>query len=251
MTDEPTKEPSTPSAPSLLDKSEEDLYAMAMAEMRSEARRQGLWARVLSEAMGEEPKAEALYIRYRTDQLVEEQDAQRRAKIEKERATPVIFDCPECGKKLQLTKGQLSDIETSKYPNWNRSCPGCKKTFDCRSAIPSTSYKLPPPPPVRTPQSSKLNTKASVSSQAHVQKKGLAIASLICGIIGGWASTASIPAVICGHIALVKIKKEPTAYGGRGMAIAGLVLGYIGLVLAVALGTMRGLLRVQLEQMGF
>ena len=53
------------------------------------------------------------------------------------------------------------------------------------------------------------------------QKKGLAIASLVCGIIGGWASTFSIPAVICGHIALSKIKKDAQSNGGKGMAIAG------------------------------
>lgn len=83
------------------------------------------------------------------------------------------------------------------------------------------------------------------------QKKALAIASLVFGIIGGSLSTLSIPAIICGHIALVKIKKDSRAYGGRGMAIAGLIFGYFGLVLAIANGIMGGLLKIQLRNMGY
>jgi hypothetical protein len=83
------------------------------------------------------------------------------------------------------------------------------------------------------------------------KKKGLAIASLVCGIIGGWASTVSIPAVICGHMALRKIKKNPETYTGKGLAISGLVLGYLGLVLAVVTGFMRGMLKGQLNSMGY
>ncbi len=41
----------------------------------------------------------------------------------------------------------------------------------------------------------------------------------------------SIAGVICGHIALSQIKK--TGEQGRGMAIAGLIIGYIGIVLAI------------------
>jgi general secretion pathway protein G len=38
-----------------------------------------------------------------------------------------------------------------------------------------------------------------------------------------------LPAVICGHLSLSKIKKAPETLGGRGLAIAGLITGYIGL----------------------
>ena len=80
------------------------------------------------------------------------------------------------------------------------------------------------------------------------KKKGLAIASLVLSIIGGypWASTASIIAVVCGHIALYKIKKDPNVYAGKGIAMAGLILGYLGLVLAIVLGIMRGVLKNEL-----
>lgn len=54
---------------------------------------------------------------------------------------------------------------------------------------------------------------------------GLAIASLILGILWlGWLG--SILAVIFGHIALRRTRRNATA--GSGLAIAGLVLGWIG-----------------------
>jgi uncharacterized protein DUF4190 len=59
---------------------------------------------------------------------------------------------------------------------------------------------------------------------------GLAIASLVLGIL--WIYwIGSILAVVFGHIALNQTKK--TGQGGRGMAIAGLVLGYVGLAVVV------------------
>lgn len=62
---------------------------------------------------------------------------------------------------------------------------------------------------------------------------GLAVASLICGCAQfiAWILTG-IPAIILGHIALSQIKR--TGQEGRGMAIAGLVLGYLGLVAFIA-----------------
>jgi hypothetical protein len=52
-----------------------------------------------------------------------------------------------------------------------------------------------------------------------------------------------VPAVICGHIALSRIKRSANLLGGRGLAITGLILGYtsflmipvIGLLAAIAI----------------
>lgn len=67
---------------------------------------------------------------------------------------------------------------------------------------------------------------------------GLAIASMICGIIGyftcHFVGILGIPAVICGHLALSQIKACPVPMGGRGMAITGLVLGYLGIGVSLA-----------------
>jgi hypothetical protein len=63
----------------------------------------------------------------------------------------------------------------------------------------------------------------------------VAIWSLILAILSftcGWLFTA-IPAVICGHIAWSKIRKSGGTLGGKNIAIAGLILGYIGLAIGV------------------
>ena len=55
---------------------------------------------------------------------------------------------------------------------------------------------------------------------------GLAIAALVCGIVGFFtAGLASIPAVICGHMAWRETSSG--THSGHGMAIAGLALGYL------------------------
>jgi hypothetical protein len=64
-----------------------------------------------------------------------------------------------------------------------------------------------------------------------VQSKSLSIASLCCGIAVyagfGFILLPQIAAVILGHMAL---RREPS---GRGLAIAGLVMGYVGIALTV------------------
>jgi hypothetical protein len=61
--------------------------------------------------------------------------------------------------------------------------------------------------------------------QAKSPTNGLAIASMVLGIIWVWW-VGSILAVIFGHVALRQIARDGKQ--GRGMAIAGLVLGYVG-----------------------
>lgn len=58
---------------------------------------------------------------------------------------------------------------------------------------------------------------------------GLAIASLILGILALTTCTFApgIPAVICGHLAMKHTHPETGNRGGRGMAIAGLIMGYL------------------------
>jgi hypothetical protein len=63
----------------------------------------------------------------------------------------------------------------------------------------------------------------------------LAIWSLVLGILSLACFTifAAIPGVICGHKALSKIKHSGGALTGQGMAIAGLVTGYLGIAWAI------------------
>ena len=71
------------------------------------------------------------------------------------------------------------------------------------------------------------------------QNSGLATASLVCGITSLLFSIfTGIPAIICGHKALSKIKKSQGLLGGSGMAIAGLVLGYISIALTLIIAVL-------------
>lgn len=57
---------------------------------------------------------------------------------------------------------------------------------------------------------------------------GFAVASLVLGLVG-----VSLLAVIFGHVARSQIKR--TAQAGKGMATAGLILGYIGMAAGIAI----------------
>jgi hypothetical protein len=63
---------------------------------------------------------------------------------------------------------------------------------------------------------------------------GLAIAALVCGIAGltVFPVLASVAAVVLGILARDELRRD-RALGGEGMATAGLVLGWIGVALAV------------------
>jgi hypothetical protein len=68
----------------------------------------------------------------------------------------------------------------------------------------------------------------------------LAIVSLVFGILT-WAVLpfiGAIVAIVCGHLARSEIRREPvgTVMEGNGMALAGLILGYLhlaGVLLAI------------------
>jgi type II secretory pathway pseudopilin PulG len=86
--------------------------------------------------------------------------------------------------------------------------------------------QLPPPiPPAPVPP-------AAVTPKTP----GLAIAALVLGIISvGGGSILLIPtilAIVFGHIAYSRIKKDPSL-GGGGLAIAGFVLGYVSIFVGI------------------
>ncbi|WP_140403381.1 DUF4190 domain-containing protein [Microbacterium oxydans] len=112
------------------------------------------------------------------------------------------------------------------------------------TAAPQPGYAPPPAQPGYAPPASQPGyappasqpgygayPSAGYPAAASRPTSPLAVASLICGIAGVvliWAIIpvlASIAAVITGHMALGQIKRQP-GIGGRGLAIAGLILGY-------------------------
>jgi hypothetical protein len=72
------------------------------------------------------------------------------------------------------------------------------------------------------------------SAGQALQTCPLAIASLTLGLLGMnlLLFVGSIAAIICGHMALKQITQNPQTLTGRGVAILGLVLGYV----AIAVG---------------
>jgi len=82
------------------------------------------------------------------------------------------------------------------------------------------------------------------------QTSGKAIASLVCGLFL-FAFPFSILAVVLGHLAVSEIRKSAGRLKGEGMAIAGLVLGYVGLavipvILIIAAIAIPNLLRARM-----
>ena len=68
--------------------------------------------------------------------------------------------------------------------------------------------------------------------EAPPKAHSLAIVSLVMGIVSILFFPAGllfgVPAVYCGHLAKQTITQQPEEIGGHGLAIAGLVTGYIG-----------------------
>jgi hypothetical protein len=65
------------------------------------------------------------------------------------------------------------------------------------------------------------------------QTNPLAIVSMVCGMVALALGPLAILAIISGHIGRGQVRR--TGEGGRGMATAGLILGYMVLVVGIAL----------------
>lgn len=72
------------------------------------------------------------------------------------------------------------------------------------------------------------------AASAVTQSNALAIASLVCAVLflGG---LGSLLAVVFGHVSLSQIRRSEGSESGRGFAIAGLIIGYLGLILTAVI----------------
>jgi hypothetical protein len=107
---------------------------------------------------------------------------------------------------------------------------------------PASGAPVPPPaPPYANPPQQQAYQPAGYPPPAYgyggyqpQKTNALAIVSMIASIVGFiWILPiiGSIAGVIMGHISLSQIKR--TNENGRGMALAGLIVGYAGLALAI------------------
>jgi len=103
-------------------------------------------------------------------------------------------------------------------------------------AVPAASAAAPAPAsgygavsnPSGSTETAGYSSPAPYSGQGATN--GSAIASLVCGLIGMLSFfPAAIMAVVCGHVARRQIAR--TGERGAGMALAGLILGYLGLAI--------------------
>jgi hypothetical protein len=62
---------------------------------------------------------------------------------------------------------------------------------------------------------------------------GLAIASLVLGLVGWTVCVGSIVAIILGFVARSQIRAAQGRQGGDGLALAGIILGFIGLAFII------------------
>lgn len=92
--------------------------------------------------------------------------------------------------------------------------------------------ELPAPMPESTPNS----PAPDASTPAPQRLSGTAIASFVLGLLGPFTLTlTTLPAILCGHVARWGIRKSDGRLRGGGLALTGLVLGYLTAFGAIAL----------------
>ena len=127
------------------------------------------------------------------------------------------------GEEISVKVLEITPTEV-KYKRFDNS-EGPTKTIN-KSSISSITYSNGSKEVIKAKNSSNTN---SIENSSGRKKVGLAIASLVLGIIG-FPFGGGILALIFGVIQLSRIRMQPNVYGGKGMAIAGLIIGIIGVI---------------------
>ncbi len=140
---------------------------------------------------------------------------------------PYLSFCPNDGTPLvRMSPDEAHTVLMSSSPADSSSAPASNpppapQPYGWANDTPA-QWTPPPPPAIRGPAT---------------QQQTLAAASLILGIIGitfGWICGGpffALFAVVLGIVALFQIKKNPLQYGGKPMALIGVILGAIVLVI--------------------
>jgi Domain of unknown function (DUF4190)/Domain of unknown function (DUF1707) len=125
-------------------------------------------------------------------------------------------DREAAGERLRVAamEGRLDPVELDERMSAAYSARWCSELAELTADV--TPAPAPPPQVVGRP--------TFVRSRSPTN--GLAVASLVVGLFWMWW-IGSVLAIVFGHVALNQIARN--GQSGRGLAIAGLVLGYIGL----------------------
>ncbi len=130
----------------------------------------------------------------------------------------------------KIARGELQAADLC----WREGWAGWKRIEE---AFPSGGASVPPPLAPAAPQASEANPFTGTPKRC-----GLATVSLVCGIctlvLFPLFILFMIPAIVCGHVAQSRIKKAKGALVGGGMALAGLIMGYMGVAVVPVAGLM-------------
>ena len=127
--------------------------------------------------------------------------------------------CGNCGAALTADATPPAD----EAPLAGETTPRSDSPEEVALAVP------PPPPPPEPPRPSVRSIGATAPTN------GMAVASLILGIAGLTVvpTIGSVLALILGYMAKRDIRQRPAETTGEGLATAGIVMGWIGVVLTV------------------
>ncbi len=171
----------------------------------------------------------------------------------------MIVQCPQCQKSYNVPDEQAGR---------QAKCDACGQVFTLDTEASAGRVDEPNPygghaaadqsggygaaPPTAQPGYGGGSTYAQPAVPARTTS-GVAVAALVCGLIGILVAPIGLLAIILGIVALTQTGKAENNVGGGGMAVAGMVCGAIGLVLGVvfllialmlpALGTARNTAR--------
>jgi type IV pilus assembly protein PilA len=130
-------------------------------------------------------------------------------------------------------------------------CVKCGAPIGAQAGAPAPAPTVPPQAVAGSPVSPAPAAYAPARpAMGPVESSGKAVGSLICGFLF-FIFPVAIVGVVLGHLALSDIRKSAGRLTGRGLAIAGLVLGYMGIlfipfVLIVAAIAIPNLLRARM-----
>ncbi len=140
--------------------------------------------------------------------------------------------------RLQFTQGFLHGIDKSLEVEEDNRWQNAEEWLAALQGEAPAETTPPEPPPAEPPFPP--GPPPSVKNgQPHFattppETSGLAIASLVLGVLGFCSfGLTAIPAVICGHMAFSRIGKSAGRLTGSGMAIGGLVTGYLSLLIFI------------------
>lgn len=146
-----------------------------------------------------------------------------------ERLMPIQFTC-QCGKQLQAPE---------EFAGRQTKCPGCQRDVTVpRAATAIMPIQAAPPPSAAIDQVFARPSMAGQPLPPALAPSGtsmMAVFSLILGVLAICLPILlSIPAIVLGFLGLSAIGKSGGRLGGKGMAMAGLILGFVSIPLACA-----------------